>query len=100
MRAPMNSLVCQLTIFTTIFAMLNLRAIAIAEDYRAQWVEAVNNVVKCKIYQNGWFLTTTGPCSDFKPPETIAIGEHFSEGGHSHVVRIIIATRSEIDYKI
>lgn len=71
---------------------------AIATDYKVQWVEAVNNVVKCNAYRYGWLMMTTGPCPDFKPPDTIAIGQQFSEGGHVHVIRVVIATQSETDY--
>jgi hypothetical protein len=57
--------------------LVMISAPATAKDYRVQWVEAVNNVVECKTYHNGWLLTTSGPCSDFKRPDTIAIDESF-----------------------
>jgi hypothetical protein len=62
---------------------------AIARDYRIQWAEAVNNVVKCNVYKNGWLTSSTGACSDFKPPDTIALGKTFSESGNTHVIRVI-----------
>ena len=69
-----------------------------AKDLKVHWVEAVNNVVNCNVYRKGWLTTTTGPCSDFKPPDTIAIGQRFLEAGHSHVIGVIIATQSDTDY--
>ncbi len=38
------------------------------------------------------------PCSDFEPPDTIAIGERFSEGGNSHLINVIVATQVDEDY--
>jgi hypothetical protein len=73
---------------------------AAAKDFRAQWVEAVNNVVQCKTSQNGWIFRTLGPCQNFRPPDTIAVGEKFSAGGELRIIRVITATQSEIDYKI
>jgi hypothetical protein len=71
-----------------------------AKDFRAQWVEAVDNVVQCKTAQNGWLFKSLGPCQNFRPPDTIAVGEAFSAGGTRRIIRIITATQSEIDYKI
>lgn len=39
-----------------------------------------------------------GPCSNFEPPDTIAIGERFSEAGNSHLINVIVATQVEEDY--
>jgi hypothetical protein len=40
------------------------------------------------------------PCSDFKPPDAIAIGETFLAMGASHVIRIIIVKKSEREFKV
>jgi len=72
---------------------------AMAKDVRVQWVEAVNNVVQCNAYHNGWITSTTGPCSGFKPPDTIALGQTFLAEGTAHVIKVIIATQSEVDFK-
>jgi len=73
---------------------------ALANDLKPQWVEAVNNVVKCNVHKEGLVVSSTGPCSDFKRPDTIAIGERFSEAGSSHRINIIVATQVEKDYVI
>ena len=85
---------------TTIVAMLIIVVPAEAKDYRVQWVEAVNNDVQCKSHQEGWFSTTTGPCSDFKAPDTIAVGESFFAVGAARVIHVIVATQSEEDYSV
>ena len=77
---------------------LTLATSAAARAIRVQWVEAVNNNVQCKTYHNGWLATTTGPCSDFKRPDTIAVGQAFSADDVSHVIYVIVATQAEEDY--
>lgn len=77
---------------------LTLATSAAARDVRVQWVEAVNNNVQCKTYKNGWLTSSTGPCSDFKRPDTIAIGQAFSADGASHIIHVIMATQAEVDY--
>ena len=67
-----------------------------AKDYRVLAATAIG-VVKCLAYREGWFTTTTGPCSQFIAPPRIAIGETFSEGGTNHVIRVIIASEAEED---
>lgn len=73
-----------------------LCAPALAKDM--QRVEAVNNVVTCNVHKEGWVVNTQGPCTDFKPPSTIAIGERFSEAGNSHLIGVIVAVQVEKDY--
>jgi hypothetical protein len=55
--------------------------------------------IKCLASDAGWFSTSTGPCSDFKPPRAIAIGQSFSEDGKTHPINVIIATQIEQDYE-
>jgi hypothetical protein len=80
-------------------AVCAVASAAPAKDFNVQWVEAANNVVKCNAYHNGWFRTTTGPCTGFKPPDTIALDQMFSAEGVSHIIRVIVATQSEVDFK-
>ena len=70
-------------------------AVSQAQELQVQWVEAINNIVKCNVYKNGWVTSSTGPCSDFMPPDTLAIGKQFSESGNIHTIRVITATRLE-----
>jgi hypothetical protein len=73
---------------------------AAAKDFRADKVDAINNIVECIFYQSGWTSPSSGLCLDFKPPDAIAIGQTFFAMGAPHVIRIIIAAQSEIDRKI
>ncbi len=77
-----------------------LAAPAGAKDFSVQWVEAVNNDVRCTRMETGWVFSTMGPCRDFRAPDTVAIGQSFSANGESHTIRVIIATQSEINYEV
>jgi hypothetical protein len=70
---------------------------AYARDVR---VSAVSNLVaiRCLVYSEGWFSTTTGPCSNFKAPPRIVLGSSFSESGNEHTINVIVATQMETDY--
>ena len=63
-------------------------------------VSAVGNLVpiKCMVYDEGWFSTTTGPCLNFKAPPRIVLGSSFSESGNEHTINVIVATQMETDY--
>jgi hypothetical protein len=54
--------------------------------------------IKCIVYNDGWFFTTTGPCSNFKAPSRIALGLTFSESDIGHRINVIVATQMESDY--
>ncbi len=54
--------------------------------------------IKCIVYNDGWFFTTTGPCSNFKAPSRIALGLTFSESDIEHRINVIVATQMESDY--
>ena len=54
--------------------------------------------IKCNSYSNGWITTTTGPCTDFRPPENVMLGEVFSERGINHTIKVIVASQVEKDY--
>lgn len=80
-----------------LLAVAFLPSIAGARDYRVSAIVSFSSL-RCNSYYNGWFTTTTGPCSDFKPPSRVALGETFSERGRRHEIKIIIATQVEEDY--
>jgi hypothetical protein len=85
-----------------ILAVIGMSAPCFAEakDFHADRVDPINNIVECKTYQPEWVSTRSGPCSGFKPPDVIAIGETFFAMGAPHTIHLIIATQSEIDSKV
>src|SRR5262249_48598536 len=88
--------------FVAILAVIGIGGTCFAEakHFRANRVDAINNIVECKGYEPGRLSTRSGnPCSDFKPPNAIAVGETFLAMGASHVIRIIIVKKSERDFK-
>jgi hypothetical protein len=70
----------------------------IAADYSAQEVQAIDTVIVCYSYRDWLVTTVTGPCSDFKAPALIAVGQTFSARGSTHVINVIVATQVEKDY--
>ncbi len=68
-----------------------------SEEKQPRWVEAAKNELRCFHYQKGWITDTTGPCDDFRPPDTIAIGQTFFANGQAHIISIITATRAPSD---
>ena len=70
---------------------------AFARDFQAQEIESTDGMIKCNSYRDWYITAITGPCSDFKPPARIAIGEKFSERGISHLIKIIAATQVDKD---
>src|SRR5262249_20605191 len=63
----------------------------------AQEAIALDDYISCMHYRDWWITSTSGRCSDFKPPPKLAIGEHFFERGVKHEIRIILATHVERD---
>jgi hypothetical protein len=73
-------------------------ASARAAEYSAIEVRATDGIVKCNAYRDLGITATSGPCADFIPPSTLAIGQQFSVGGVSHNIRVLVATQNEKDY--
>ena len=69
-----------------------------AADYQVSEVQSADPI-NCATYRRGWIFPTTAPCSDFKPPERMKLGERFSEQGTPHFIRVIIARQAEKDYE-
>jgi hypothetical protein len=69
-----------------------------AADYLVSQAQSAGEV-KCLAFDDGWFFSTTGPCTDFQAPRAIALGQAFSEGGKTHVIHRIVATQVEQDYE-
>jgi len=64
-----------------------------AKDYRVSEIQAIGEI-RCNFHNE----PSTQPCSDFKPPAKVAIGESFSAEGLRRVIRIVLATQVEQDY--
>jgi hypothetical protein len=69
-----------------------------AADYQVSEIQSAG-AINCVTYRRGWIFPTTAPCSDFKPPESVRLGERFSEQGTTHFIRVIIARQAERDYE-
>jgi hypothetical protein len=82
------------TVFVAVLG-LTLMVCASAKDYR---VSEVAGEVKCNSFNDGWLLTTTGPCPNFKAPQRVALGSSFSEGGVEHRINVITASQMENDF--
>ena len=72
-----------------VLCQLVLISPAQSAEKTATRVEAINGDVKCFQSKIGWITNTTGPCSNFIPPRTIAIGETFEVDGKSIVINYI-----------
>jgi hypothetical protein len=66
-------------------------------ELSAQEVVALDGHVSCMSYRDWYVTSVSGPCSDFKAPANLRIGEHFSERGVDHQIHIILATHIEKD---
>jgi hypothetical protein len=86
------------TALAAIILASGLPASVAAKDFRASEAEAIDNVIKCNSYRNGWIAKTTGPCADFQRPAKVALGQSFFVGGQAHVIRVIVASQAEKDY--
>jgi hypothetical protein len=64
-----------------------------AKDYRVSEIQAIGEI-RCNFHNE----PSTEPCSDFKPPAKVAIGESFSAEGLRRVIRFVVATQVEEDY--
>jgi hypothetical protein len=53
--------------------------------------------IRCNFHDEGSSPSTV-PCSDFKPPAKVAIGESFSAEGLRRTIRFIVATQAEEEY--
>jgi hypothetical protein len=68
-----------------------------AKEYRVSEVQPLGEI-RCNFHNEGSSLPSTKPCSDFKPPAKVAIGESFSAEGLRRVIRVVLATQVEQDY--
>jgi hypothetical protein len=66
------------------------------KDHFVPKVQALGEI-RCNFHDEGSSPNTL-PCSDFKPPAKVAIGESFSAEGLRRTIRFIVATQAEEDY--
>ena len=64
-----------------------------AKDYRVSEIQAIGEI-RCNFHNE----PSTQPCSDFKPPAKVAMGESFSAEGLRRVIRFVVATQVEQDF--
>jgi hypothetical protein len=72
---------------------------AAARDYRVSEIRPLGEV-KCNFHNESSPSSQTKPCSDFKAPAKVAVGEPFSAEGLHRTIRFIVATQVEKDYKV
>ena len=68
------------------------------KDYRVSEIQPIGEI-RCNFHDEG-SSPRTEPCSDFKPPAKVAIGEAFSAEGLHRTIRFIVATQVEKDYQV
>jgi hypothetical protein len=68
------------------------------KGYRVSKVQPLGEI-RCNFHDEG-SPPRTEPCSDFKPPAKVAIGEAFSAEGLHRTIRFIVATQVEKDYQV
>jgi hypothetical protein len=86
------------TLITALAASLAMGS-AGAKDFRVSEIRAIGQV-NCNFHNEGSALLTTKPCSDFKPPAEVAIGELFSAEGLRRVIRFIVANQVEESHEL
>jgi len=64
-----------------------------AKDYRVSEIQAIGEI-RCNFHNE----PSTQPCSDFKPPAKVVMGESFSAEGLRRVIRFVVATQVEEDF--
>jgi hypothetical protein len=72
---------------------------AAARDYRVSEIRPLGEV-KCNFHNESSPSSQTKPCSDFKAPAKVAVGEPFSAEGLHRTIRFIVATQVEKDYQV
>ena len=70
-----------------------------AKEYRVSEIQPLGEI-RCNFHNEGSSVPSTQPCSDFKPPAKVAIGESFSAEGLHRTIRFIVATQVEKDYRV
>jgi hypothetical protein len=70
-----------------------------AKDFRVSEIRPIGQV-KCNFHNQDSALLATKPCSDFKPPAKVAVGEPFSAEGLHRVIRFIVANQAEEGYEL
>jgi hypothetical protein len=69
---------------------------AAARDYRVSEIRPLGEV-KCNFHNESSPSSQTKPCSDFKAPAKVAVGEPFSAEGLRRVIRVVVASQLEKD---
>jgi hypothetical protein len=96
----MKAVCAEMRVLTTVLliALLTWTASALAAEYHATEVQPLAGI-KCFVAKEGWFLSSTGPCSGFAGPSSIALGHTFMAEGGVRTIRVIRATQAEEDYE-
>ena len=68
------------------------------KDHFVAEVQALGEI-RCNFHDEG-SSPSTAPCSDYKPPAKVAIGESFSAEGLRRTIRFIVANQVEESYEI
>jgi hypothetical protein len=86
-----------LRVLSAAAGLLLIPGTAFAQYIQVRGALALHANIKCFTTHVGWITTSTGPCSNFNPPQEIILGATFQANGESWKINYIEALQADGD---